>query len=60
MSNTKRALPDDETKRKFREARERKQQNDKVDVSDTAEHGKVDHAHGPETHQKMFRRKSGG
>lgn len=61
MSQEKRALPDEETKRKFREALKRKQSTDKVDVSDHSEHGKVDHSHGPETTttQQMFRRKSG-
>ena len=58
MSAEKRALPDEETKRKFREALERKSKGGGVDVSDHSEHGKVDHA--PEAQQKMFRRKSGG
>ncbi|MCA0179353.1 MAG: DUF5302 domain-containing protein [Actinobacteria bacterium] len=60
MSKEKRPLPDEETKRKFREALERKQKGGGMDVSDHAEHGKVESAHGPESHQKMFRRKSGG
>lgn len=60
MAEKKRALPDEDTKRRFREALERKQKGGGVDVSDNSEHGKVDHAHGPESHQKMFRRKSGG
>ena len=46
MSKEKRALPDEETKRKFREALERKSKGGGVDVSDHSEHGKVDHAHG--------------
>lgn len=58
--NPKRSVPDEETKRKFREALERKAKGGGVDVSDTGEHGKVDHAHGPEAQQKMFRRKAGG
>lgn len=56
----KRALPDDDVKRKFREALERKKGGAGVDVSETHDHGKVEHSHGPEAHQKMFRRKSGG
>ncbi|MEI2776580.1 MAG: DUF5302 domain-containing protein [Tetrasphaera sp.] len=56
----KRSVPDEETKRKFREALERKAKGGGVDVSDTGEHGKVEHSHGPEAHQKMFRRKAGG
>lgn len=58
--NAKRPKPDEETKRKFREALERKAKGGGVDVSDTGEHGKVEHSHGPEAHQKMFRRKAGG
>lgn len=60
MSKEKRSLPDEETKRKFREALEKKQAGNKVDVSDHSEHGKVDHASGAEGGQRMFRRKAGG
>ncbi len=60
MSKDKPALPDDETKRKFREALERKKSRHVVAATDGTGHGKVDHASGPESHQKMFRRKAGG
>lgn len=60
MSTDKRPLPDEDVKRKFREALERKQRGAGMDVSDHSEHGKVEHAHGPEGNQKMFRRRSGG
>jgi uncharacterized protein DUF5302 len=55
------AVPDD-VKAAFRAALDKKQSHGGADVSDTGEHGKVDHAHGPETsaRQQMFRRKSGG
>ncbi len=55
------AGPDDETKRKFREALARKQAHAGRDVSDRSEHSKVHGTHGPETTgaQQMFRRKSG-
>ncbi len=56
----RRAVPDEETKRRFREALDRKTQAGGVDVGGAGESGKVDHAHGSEAHQKMFRRKSGG
>lgn len=53
---------DDDVKRKFREALARKQGHGGKDVSDHAEHGKVDHAARAKTSgaQQMFRRKSGG
>jgi len=51
--------PEDETKRKFREALERK----KARSSGAAEHrdggGKKPRAHGPVEHRREFRRKSG-
>jgi hypothetical protein len=52
----------EDVKRKFREALERKQAHAGRDVSDDAEHGKVDHAQQAATTatQQMFRRKSGG
>ncbi|GIL34146.1 DUF5302 domain-containing protein [Phycicoccus sp. MAQZ13P-2] len=55
------AVPDD-VKARFRAALDKKQAHGGTDVSDSSEHGKVDHAHGPETsaRQQMFRRKSGG
>ena len=54
---------EDDVKRKFREALEKKSGNHAgKDVSDHAEHGKVDHAARQKTSgaQQMFRRKSGG
>ncbi|MBK6888310.1 MAG: DUF5302 domain-containing protein [Tetrasphaera sp.] len=56
----KRAVPDEETKRKFREALDRKAGGGGVNVSAGGEGGKVEHSHGSEAHQKMFRRKAGG
>ncbi|MBC7309693.1 MAG: DUF5302 domain-containing protein [Actinomycetales bacterium] len=52
----------EELKAKFREALERKQAHAGRDVGADTDHGKVDHAHGPETTaaQQMFRRKAGG
>lgn len=58
--DAKRSMPDEDTKRKFREALERKTKGGGVDMSASDEHGKVDHAHSSASHQKMFRRKSGG
>lgn len=56
------AGPDEETKRKFREALERKQAHAGKDVSEHGEHGKVSGARRAKTSaaQQMFRRKSGG
>lgn len=54
---------EDDVKRKFREALEKKSGNHAgKDVSDHSEHGKVDHAARQKTSgaQQMFRRKSGG
>ncbi|HET8600369.1 MAG TPA: DUF5302 domain-containing protein [Segeticoccus sp.] len=53
--------PSDETKRKFREALERKQAHAGRDVSEEGERSKVHSAHRAETSgtQQMFRRKSG-
>ncbi|MCK0113974.1 DUF5302 domain-containing protein [Ornithinimicrobium sp. F0845] len=53
---------EDDVKRKFREALEKKQGHGGKDVSDHSEHGKVDHAARAKTSgaQQMFRRKSGG
>ena len=55
------AGPDEETKRKFREALQRKQAHAGVDVSDHAGQSKAHGAHGPESSaaSQMFRRKSG-
>lgn len=52
-------VPED-VKAKFRDALERKNKGAGVDVSESQEHGKVDHAHGPAGQKMMFRRKSGG
>lgn len=64
MSAPKKPRPvvDDEVKAKFRAALDAKKAHGGADVSDTSEHAKVDHAHGPETTatQQMFRRKAGG
>lgn len=53
--------PAEETKRKFREALDRKHAHGGRDVSDKGEHSKVHGTHGPEATgaQQMFRRKSG-
>ena len=53
--------PDEETKRKFREALDRKRSHAGKDVSDQSEQSKVHGTHGPEATgaQQMFRRKSG-
>ena len=48
----------DETKRKFREALDQKKsQAQGTDHKDG--HSKVDNAHGPASHKREFRRKSG-
>jgi Family of unknown function (DUF5302) len=56
------AGPSEDTKRKFREALERKHAHGGKNVADDGERSKVHGAHGPETSatQQMFRRKSGG
>jgi len=53
--------PQDELKRKFREALERKQGRgaDKVAGDDTAGAAGPQHAHGPAKAQRPFRRRSG-
>lgn len=50
-----------DTKRRFREALERKQMNGGLHRPEGAGRGKVGGTHGPETsgNQQMFRRKSG-
>ncbi|MGB3827566.1 MAG: DUF5302 domain-containing protein [Ornithinimicrobium sp.] len=52
---------EDEVKRKFREALDKKHSHGGTDVSDTTEHGKVAGSSGAKTSgaQQMFRRKSG-
>ncbi|MGB7819325.1 MAG: DUF5302 domain-containing protein [Ornithinibacter sp.] len=63
MSAAKKPRPavDDDVKAKYRAALDAKQAHGGADVSDHADHAKVDHAHGPETtaREQMFRRKSG-
>jgi hypothetical protein len=55
------AGPEDEARRKFREALERKQARD-AGASGTGQGkgtGKIHGAHGPARHRRSFRRKSG-
>jgi hypothetical protein len=53
--------PEDDVKRRFREALERKNARSHASAA-AGETGdsKVHSAHGPASHQKQFRRKSGG
>ena len=53
--------PDEETRRKFREALDKKHAHGGADVSDRSPHSKVSGPHDAETSgaQQMFRRKSG-
>lgn len=63
MSSAKKPRPavDEDVKARYRAALDAKKAHGGADVSDTTEHAKVDHAHGPETsaREQMFRRKSG-
>jgi len=52
--------PQDETKRKFREALERKKANPAGAAAHADGGGKQSHAHGPAEQRRTFRRKSGG
>lgn len=52
--------PADETKRKFREALERKKANAAGGAAHTNGGSKQSHAHGPAEQRRNFRRKSGG
>ena len=52
--------PQDETKRKFREALERKKANSAGAASRAEGVGKQSQAHGPAEQRRSFRRKSGG
>lgn len=52
--------PQDETKRKFREALERKKAKSAGGTSHADIGGKQSHAHGPAEQRRTFRRKSGG
>ncbi len=51
----------DDVKRKFREALERKQgrAGQQAASGERGDHGKIHGAHGPESTQRSFRRKSG-
>ena len=51
----------DDVKRKFREALERKQgrADRQAEAGEPGDHGKIHGAHGPESSQRSFRRKSG-
>lgn len=52
--------PQDETKRKFREALERKKANSAGAAARAEGVGKQSQAHGPAEQRRTFRRKSGG
>lgn len=52
--------PQDETKRKFREALERKKTNAAGGTAHADGGGKQSQAHGPAEQRRTFRRKSGG
>jgi hypothetical protein len=52
--------PSDETKRKFREALERKKAKAAGGAAHTDGPNKQSHAHGPAEQRRSFRRKSGG
>ena len=52
--------PQDETKRKFREALERKKAKAAGGTAHTDGVGKQSHAHGAAGNRREFRRKSGG
>ncbi len=53
--------PVDDVKRKFREALERKQgrSDRQAEAGERGDHSKIHGAHGPESTQRSFRRKSG-
>lgn len=53
------ATPEDETKRKFREALERKQAKAKAGSAHEDAGARNVHAHGPAAQRRNFRRKSG-
>jgi hypothetical protein len=50
---------EDDVKRKFREALERKQANARSGSAHESSVGKNQHAHGPAANKRTFRRKSG-
>jgi len=54
--------PQDELRRKFKEALDRKngRHPDKAGADENKEQGKIHDAHGPAHSQRQFRRKSGG
>jgi Family of unknown function (DUF5302) len=51
--------PEDDLKRKFREALERKQAQTRSNAPHENGGGKNQHAHGPAANKRTFRRKSG-
>jgi hypothetical protein len=51
--------PEDDLKRKFREALERKQAHARSGSQQETGTGKNQHAHGPAANKRTFRRKSG-
>jgi hypothetical protein len=50
---------EDDVKRKFREALERKQASSRTGSAHESAGGKNQHAHGPAANKRTFRRKSG-
>ncbi len=54
------ADPAEETKRRFREALDRKNAKAAAGTAHTDGGGKQSHAHGPAEQRRTFRRKSGG
>ena len=52
--------PQDDTKRKFREALERKKAQSAGNAAQRGGGDKQSHAHGPAEQRRTFRRKSGG
>ncbi|MDF0530832.1 DUF5302 domain-containing protein [Tsukamurella sp. 8F] len=52
-------MPTDEQRAKFKEALERKNSQAKSGTSHLDGHGKAEQAHGSQSHQQQFRRKSG-
>ncbi|PXY25067.1 hypothetical protein DI005_03240 [Prauserella sp. PE36] len=53
------SAPEDDVKRRFREALERKQAKAKAGAAHEDLNSKVNHTHGPAAHKRTFRRKSG-
>jgi hypothetical protein len=59
MEGVDMAESNDETKRRFKEALDRKNHQSKTGTAHTDGHAKADHAHGPAAQKREFRRKSG-